>query len=164
MFSTVSWLFTNYASQCQGQRRDKQGQAGTSRDKAGTSRDKAGTNRDKQGQAGTVPVCPCLSLLVPVCPCLSMSVPVSPCRSLLVLVCPCWSLSVPVGPCQFLSVPVGPCWSLSVPVKYYMVEGKKVHFNKLFIQNSTSLVITEQSIYLSTQVNIFFKSIFFLSI
>ena len=59
-----------------GTSRDKQGQG---RDKAGTSRDKAGINRDKQGQAGTVPVCPCLSLFVPAlsrpCPCLSMLVP-----------------------------------------------------------------------------------------
>ena len=59
---TDTGLFINYASQCQGQGRDKQGQAGTRQGQTGTNRDKAGTNRDKQAQAGTVPSCMCLSL------------------------------------------------------------------------------------------------------
>ena len=87
------WLFTNYASQCQGHRRDI---AGTNRDKAGRSRDKAWTNREKQGPTGTFPFCPCLSLHVPVCPCLSHLVPACPGLSLSDPVCPCLSLSVPV--------------------------------------------------------------------
>ena len=89
---------------CQSMPGTAQGQAGTSRDKVGTSRDMAGTNRDKQGQTGTFPFCPCLSL----------SVPVGPCLSLLVLVCSCLSLSVPVCPCLALSVLVCPCLSLYV--------------------------------------------------
>ena len=76
-FWNVRNLFGDYASQCQGQPRDKQGQG-----------------RDKQGQAGTFPFCPCLSLLVPVCPCLSLLVLVCPCMSLYVLICPCLSLYV----------------------------------------------------------------------
>ena len=66
-----NWLFTNYASQYQGQRRDRQGQG-----------------RDKQGYSLSVPACPCLVMLFPACPCLSLSVPV----------CTCLSLSVPVRP------------------------------------------------------------------
>ena len=100
-------LFTNYASQCQGQRRDKQGQAGTSRDKQGQGRDKqvqSGTNRDMSFLSLLVPVSPCLSLLVPVCPCLSLSVPVCPCLSLSVPVCLCLSLSALVCFCLFLYV------------------------------------------------------------
>ena len=72
-------LFTNYASQCQGQGREKQGQAGTrqgqsgtrqgktwtSRDKAETRQGQTGTSRDKQGQSLSVPACPCLSLSAP---------------------------------------------------------------------------------------------------
>ena len=80
------WLFTNYATKCQGQGRDKQGQG---RDRAWTKRGQARTHRDKKGQTGqpiSVPACSCLSLSVPVCPCLSLSV----------LVCPCFSLSVPI--------------------------------------------------------------------
>ena len=86
--------------------------AGTRRDKQGQDRDKQGQGRNKQGQqgqTGTVPFCPCLSLLVHVCPCLSLSVlfyacmilhdPVSPCPSLTVLVSPCLSLRVLVCPC-----------------------------------------------------------------
>ena len=85
----ITGLFTNYASQCKGHRRDKQGQAGT-------RQGQTGTNRDKPGQTGTFPFCPCLSLLVPTCPCLSLSVHACPCLSLSVPVCPCLSLSVPV--------------------------------------------------------------------
>ena len=65
-----------------------QGQAGT---KQNQSRDKAGT---RQGQAGTFPFCPCLSLVVPDCLCLSLLVLVRPCLSLSVLFCPCLSLYV----------------------------------------------------------------------
>ena len=57
------WLFTNNASQCQGQ------------------------SRDKQGWPLSFRVCPCLSLPVRSCPCLSLSVPVCPCLSLSV---PLW--------------------------------------------------------------------------
>ena len=103
-------LFTNYASQCQGQRRDQQGK----------SRDKQGQCRDKQGQTGTFPFCPYLSLSVPVCPCLSLLVLVCPCLSLSVPVCPCLSLYVPACPCLSMSVPVCPCLSLSVPVCLYI--------------------------------------------
>ena len=81
-FATIQFflgLFTNYASQYQGQPRDKQGQAGT-----------------RQGQTGTSGDIPFLSLLVPTCPCLSLSVHA----------CPCLSLPVPVGPCLSLYVPV----------------------------------------------------------
>ena len=67
---------------------------GTSRDKQGQRRDNQGQDRDKQGQAGTFPLCPCLSLLVPLCPCLSMLVPACPCLSLSYLVCPYLSLYV----------------------------------------------------------------------
>ena len=91
MFDNKFGLFTNYASQCQGQRRDKKGQAGT-------SRDKAGTNRDRQGQTRTslsVPACPYLFLSAHACPCLSLSVLVCPCLSLSVAVCPRLSPSVP---------------------------------------------------------------------
>ena len=87
MGSAKNRLFTNYASQCLGQGRDKQGPAGTSRDKQGQSRDKAGTNRDIPFLSLIVPVCPCLSLLVPACPGLSLSVPVCTCLSLSVPVC-----------------------------------------------------------------------------
>ena len=80
-------LFTNNASQCQGQVRDKQGQG----------RDMQRHCRDKQRQAGTNRYSSFLLVLVLVCPCLSLSVPVCPCLSLLVLVCPCLSLSVPVS-------------------------------------------------------------------
>ena len=59
-----------------------------SRDKQEQGRDK----RDKQGQSGTFPFCPCLSLLVSVCPCLSLLV--CPFMSLSVLVCLCLSLYV----------------------------------------------------------------------
>ena len=79
-----SQLFTNYASQCQGQPRDKQGQAGT-------RQGQAGSNRDIPFLSLLVPMCSCLSLLVPACPCLSLSVPVCPCLSLSVPVCPCMS-------------------------------------------------------------------------
>ena len=95
-------LFTNYASQCQGQCRDKQGQ----------SRDKQGQGRDKQGQAGTNREIPFLSLLVPTCSYLSLSVHTCPCLSLSVPVCPCLSLSMPVCPSMslhcytFISTPV----------------------------------------------------------
>ena len=89
-------LFTNYASQCQEQHRDKQGQAGTKQGQAGTWQGQTGTSRDKQGHSLFVPACPCLSLSVHACPCLSLSVPV----------CPCLSLSVPVWPCLSLYVPV----------------------------------------------------------
>ena len=68
-FSKIVPLFTNYASQCQGQLRDKQGQG---RDKQG----QAVTNRDIPFLSLSVHACPCLSLSVPVCPCLSLSVPV----------------------------------------------------------------------------------------
>ena len=60
------WLFTNYASQCQGQVRDKQGPAGTSRNKqeqTGTKQGQEGTRQgqteigmNKQGQSLSVPV------------------------------------------------------------------------------------------------------------
>jgi hypothetical protein len=92
-------LFTNYASQCQGQ--------------AGTSRDKAGTIRAKQRQEGTSRDLPCLSLF---CICMSLSVPVCPFLSLSVLVCPCLSMAVLVCLCLSLSVPGCPWLSLSVHV------------------------------------------------
>ena len=95
-------IFTKYAIQCHGQGRDKKGQEGTRQGQADTS-------RDKQGQTGTVPFCPCLSLSVPVCPCLSLSVPVCLCLSLSVHVCPSLSLSVFVCPCLSLYVLVCPC-------------------------------------------------------
>ena len=84
---------------------------GTSRDKTGTRQGHSRTNRDKEGKIGTVPFCPCLSLLVPTCPCLSLLVPVSLCLFLLVHVCPFLSLSVPVCPCLSVSVPVWQCLS-----------------------------------------------------
>ena len=80
-FSLVAKI-ANYASQCQGQGRDKQR--------------KAETNRDKQEQAWTAHSGPCLSLLIPACACLSLSVPVRPCLSLYVPVCPYHTLSPPL--------------------------------------------------------------------
>ena len=85
-------------------------------DKAGTSRDKAETNRDKQGQAGNIPFCPCISLLVPAYPCLSLLFPVSPCLFLSIPVCSSPPMSVPVCPCLFLPVLVSSCLSLCVLV------------------------------------------------
>ena len=81
------WLFTNYASQCTGQRKVKQGQAGT-------RQGQTEINRDKQGHSLFVPACPYLFMVVLVCPCLS----------LLVLVCSCPSWSVPICPCMSLSI------------------------------------------------------------
>ena len=98
-------LFTNYASQCQEQRRDKQGQAGTKQGQAGTRHGQTEIGREKQGHSL---FCPCLSLFVPVCPCLSMLVPACPCLSLSIPVCPCLSLSVSVCPSLSLSIPVCP--------------------------------------------------------
>ena len=80
-------LFTYYASQCQGQHRDKQAQAGTKQGQTGTS-------RDKQGHSLSVPACPCLSQSVHAFPCLSLCVSVCLCLSLSILVCPCLSLYV----------------------------------------------------------------------
>ena len=124
-------LFTNYASQCQGQRRDKQGQAGTKQGQSGTGQGQTGTIRDKQGHVLSVPTCPCLSMLVPACPCLSLSVPVCPCLSL--PVCPCLSLSVPVCPCLFLSALV--CFCLFLYVSTFAIPScQPLHMNiRVFI-------------------------------
>ena len=85
-------LFTNDASQCQGQRRDKQEQTGTkqgqNRYKAGTRQGQAMANRDISFLSLLVLACPCLSLSVHACPCISLSVPVYSCLSLSVPVCP----------------------------------------------------------------------------
>ena len=96
---------------CQGQGRDKKGKARTNRDKkgqawirqgqAGTRQGLTGT-KNKQGQSMSVPVCPCLPMLVPVFLGLSLSVPVCPCLSLSVNVQPCLSLSFQV--CHRLSL------------------------------------------------------------
>ena len=84
------WLFTNYASQCQGKGRDKQGQTWTRQGQAETRQGRTGA---RQGLTGTNRECTSWSLLIPVCPCLSLSVPVCPCLSLSVPVCTCLSLS-----------------------------------------------------------------------
>ena len=103
------FVFTNYASQCQGQGRDWTGQGRDEQGQTWTSRASASTSL-------LVRVCPCLFLLITVYPCLSLSFPVCPCLSKSLHVRPCLSLSVPVCPCLSLSVPVFPCLSLSVPV------------------------------------------------
>ena len=45
-----------------------QSMPGTAQGQEGTRQGQTGTSRDKQGQTGTFPICPCLSLLVPASP------------------------------------------------------------------------------------------------
>ena len=114
-------LFTYYATQCQGQAKDKQGQAWTGRDKKGLGRDKKEETRAsiaKPCLSLPVPACPFVSLSVPACH-LSLCVPVSPCLSLAFPVCPGLSLylyPLPGYPCLPTSVPVYPCPTMSVHV------------------------------------------------
>ena len=123
---------------------------GTAQGQARISRDKRGRGRDKQGETGTFPFGPCLSLLVPVCPCLSLLVLVCPCMSLSVLVCPCLSLYVStfaIPSCLPLQMNITVLISMNIVTLTYLAKGavpmhenlvlfNLLYFSSCFLNNS----------------------------